>query len=199
MIFRKGGPFPPARLTHRFAAFFLDSVLMGAISFFILTRFILPTHFPLELEIFEQWYFEFSEQQRENPNPFATPPLDELPPEVWSMLLVAQNTFVLLFWIYFAASDTFFQGQTLGKRTFRLKIIHMVSLGSPDLASAFIRASFKTICIFTLFPFALINFLVVFFLKYRRAGHDFFSKTLVVEDNAPSAPKGAADSPGDSR
>lgn len=168
---------------------------MGAVSFFILTRFILPTHFPLELEIFEQWYFDYSEQQKENPKPFASPPFEKLPPEVWSMLLVAQNTFVFFFWIYFALSDTFFQGRTLGKRTFRLKVVHMISLGAPDLASAFIRASFKTICIFTLFPFALINFLVVFFLKYRRAGHDFFSKTLVVEDNVLPPPGADSNSP----
>lgn len=159
---------------------------MGAICFFLLTRFILPHWFPLELEIFQEWTRAFFEEQQaaENPNPFAVPPFEELPREVWNMLLLAQNCVVLLFWLYFAVSDTFFRGQTLGKKTFRLSVVHMQSLGPPDLPSAFLRSILKTICLFTLFPIALVNFFLVFFLKFRRAGHDVISKTIVIEDNS---------------
>lgn len=159
---------------------------MGAVSFFILTRFILPQWFPLELDIFLEWSQEFLQAQEAagHADPFAAPPFEELPREVWNMLLVAQNCVVFLFWLYFAVSETFFKGQTLGKKTFRLSVVHMLSLGPPDLPTAFIRSILKTICLFTLFPIALISFFLVFFIKFKRAGHDLVSKTIVIEDNS---------------
>jgi len=193
VVFRRGGPFPPARLSHRFISFLLDFLLLGTLSFLLLFRIILPATHPLELDSFEEWVEEAYEEQSttSGKGQISTPALDSLSPEVWKMLVFSQNVMVFLFWIYFAACDTFFQGRTLGKLTFKLKVIHMQTLAPPDLPSAFIRATVKTICLFTLFPVALISFILVFFLNFQRAGHDYISKTIVVEDNSASRTESA--------
>lgn len=182
LVFRREGPMPPARLSQRLIAFLLDAILLGAISVLVVFRLVLPMTHPLELELFFDWMHAYQEAGQLGEE---RPGLEILPTEVWRMLILAQNLIMITFWVYFAAADTFAHGRTLGKRTFRLKVVHRITLGPPDLRSAFIRATIKTLCLFTLFPFALINFVLVFFLKFQRAGHDALSKTLVVEDNPP--------------
>jgi uncharacterized RDD family membrane protein YckC len=182
-IFGEGGPLPPAFLGHRFIAFSLDTLLVGAFLGLVLFRVVLPEFYPVEFQELKDWYATTSMELASGGTPLQPVSPDSVPERVWELLLFIQNFIVFGFWLYFGVCETFFQGKTLGKRVFRLKVISIRNLGPLNLGSAIVRSLMKTLCLFTLFPLLLVNFLSVFFFKYRRAGHDLLSQSLVIEDN----------------
>ena len=184
-VFSREGPFPPARFHHRLISFCLDFTLVGALGLLILIRFILPTYFPAELSEFNAWYAEYTEQLASGERPLTT---HELRTQTWSepvlkMLLFSQNFILFFFWIYFGGAEVFYQGKTIGKRAFRLKVMDMNQVRPLDLFPAMMRSLIKTLCLFAFFPLFLLSYLAAWFTPFRRTGHDYLSRSIVVEDN----------------
>ncbi len=182
-VFGDGGPLPAARLGQRFIAFSLDVLLVGAFIGLILFRFVLPEFYPSEYQELMQWYQSTSDSIEEGETPLQSMERESLPEPIWKLMLFIQNFIVMGFWLYFGVCESFFQGKTLGKRVFRLKVVGIRNLGHLNLGPALLRSLLKTLCLFTLFPLFLISFVLVFFVKYRRAGHDLVSQSIVIEDN----------------
>lgn len=193
-VFGPEGPFPQARLLHRVIGFALDVTLIGALAMLILTRWILPQTYPAELAEFRAWYAEYTRDLASGEREAVPGDLnaDEWSEPVWRMLVFAQNFILVFFWIYFAGAEVFYQGRTVGKRAFRLKVMDFQRVRPLDLMPAMVRSLVKTLCLFTFFPFFLLSYLAAWLLPFRRTGHDVLSRSIVVEDN-PSPEERAGD------
>ncbi len=190
-MFSRQGAVPTARLTHRFAAFLFDVILLTAFSLLILTRWLIPQFFPSEFQEFNRWsqtYWEQNLDRQQRGEPVEPVGVEDIDEGIWRMLFFAQNFTVMLFWLYFGAADTFFSGRSLGKRMFRLKVVDFATLGPLGFGPALIRSCIKTLCFFTVFPLLLVIYALVFFNRFRRSGHDLITRSIVVEDNTPGIP-----------
>lgn len=90
-----------------------------------------------------------------------------------------------VFWQFFTLSLVYevvfsvLYGATLGKILFRIKILSIDLLDYPRIFQALLRAFLKGIGEL----FFYIPYLLVFFVSSKQALHDYFAKTIVV-DNA---------------
>ena len=97
---------------------------------------------------------------------------------------------LLIAWVYFAFGEALFAGTTLGKKIFRLKSVSTVTLGPPPFTAGIVRGGMKTILLFWLFPVLLVaNFIALFFNKRRQLGHDWMSRTAVVDEKYLNRPE----------
>ncbi|MFM7242057.1 MAG: RDD family protein [Opitutia bacterium] len=79
------------------------------------------------------------------------------------------------------------QGRTLGKRIFRLRSIDVTTGEAPGFLPALLRSAWKTAFLCLPNPFftllGIVNAHVPLFRKDRRAWHDLWTRTQVVEDD----------------
>lgn len=86
-----------------------------------------------------------------------------------------------------AAQEWLGQGRTLGKRIFRLRSVDIATGEAPGFVPALLRSAWKSafLCLpnplFTLL--GIVNAHVPLFRKDRRAWHDLWTRTQVVEDD----------------
>ncbi|MFP4156829.1 MAG: RDD family protein [Opitutales bacterium] len=182
-VFCDGGPMPPARLWLRGLAFVLDFILVTAVASVIIWKIALPQSHPgafHELMIWTEEVLEWMGDPSRSEDEGTVPKPGE---ELQAALTVAHELQLLTFWIYFALGEAFFGGSSLGKRICRLRSMSTVTLGPPPVLSGIVRGGLKTILLFWIFPILFAaNFIALFFNRRRQLGHDWFSRTAVVDE-----------------
>lgn len=184
-IFQAGGPMPPAKLWLRILALTLDMALMLGISFIICSRYTLPQEYPDAVQHWQEYeaaahlWVENQGFQQKIPPP---QPSDYL-------LEVYQHCFETLFfctWMYFAFSESFFRGLSLGKRTCRIRTISCQTL-APSIFNGIVRGGTKTMVLLFV-PFNLLmipaTLIALRFNKRNQMGHDLLNRTVVVDETA---------------
>jgi hypothetical protein len=84
----------------------------------------------------------------------------------------------ILVWLYFALSELFLSGSTLGKKFFKLSLIDLKTLSRPTSKTIIVRNCLKTLSV--IMPLlSVINFVPACFGRRRLAGHDRLSGTMV--------------------
>ena len=181
-VFSDGGPMPPARLRLRALAFVLDFILVTAVASIIIWKIALPHSHPGAFHDLMIWTEQLFEWVGDSARPEdSTPPQPSK--ELAKALTLANEPQLLTFWIYFAFGEAFFGGSSLGKRICRLRSISTVTLGPPPILSGIVRGGLKTILLFWIFPILFAaNFIALRFNKRRQLGHDWFSRTAVVDE-----------------
>lgn len=181
-VFSDGGPMPPAKLKLRGFAFLLDVILVTAVASVIIWKIVLPQSHPGAMNELMVWSQEILDWwSTPNTERESIPP--EASKELIRALTLANELQLLIAWIYFALGEALFSGSTLGKRIFRLKSVSTVTLGPPTLIAGIVRGGMKTILLFWIFPILfIINFIVLFFNKRRQLGHDWMSRTAVIDE-----------------
>ena len=203
-ILSEGGPMPSAKFALRGLAFLLDFILITAVASVIVWKIALPQSHPgawYELsnwsESYAHWYAEESGQEVPDiallqKAIFTTGAafMSQVPPtgpegsdELNEALQVSYEIRFLIFWLYFAVGEGFFNGISLGKRICRIRSVSTVTLSKPPVLSGIVRGGMKTISIFWLFPILFVGtFIALFFNKRRQLGHDLFARTAVVDE-----------------
>ena len=185
-VFSDSGPMPPAKLILRAFAFLLDVILVTAAASVIVWKIVLPQSHPgamNELMIWSQELLDWWGAPKESPPPEASNGL-------MRALTLANELQLLIAWVYFAFGEALFAGTTLGKKIFRLKSVSTVTLGPPPFTAGIVRGGMKTILLFWLFPVLLVaNFIALFFNKRRQLGHDWMSRTAVVDEKYLNRPE----------
>jgi hypothetical protein len=91
----------------------------------------------------------------------------------------------LVMWLGLALQEIFFAGQTLGKRIFNLRVVDFYTQEAPNVLSCLLRSAWKAAFINLFNPFTsilgIINFHVPLFRKDRRAWHDMFTRSYVID------------------
>ena len=176
------GPMPPARLGLRALAFALDFVLVTAVASIIIWKLALPHSHPGAFHDLMIWTEQLFEWVGDSARPEgSTPPQPSK--ELVKALTLANELQLLTFWIYFALGEAFFGGSSLGKRICRLRSISTVTLGRHLSFPASCAGVSKQSCSFWIFPLLFAaNFIALFFNKRRQLGHDWFSRTAVVDE-----------------
>ena len=81
--------------------------------------------------------------------------------------------------------EAFWSGQTIGKKIFNLRTVDFYTQAPPRIMSCVLRSAWKSSFIALANPFTallgIINFHVPLFRKDRRAWHDMFTRTYVVD------------------
>lgn len=176
-IFRDDGPMPPARFGMRALAFLMDFILLSAVASVIIWKIAMPQAHPGAFAELQAWLAEFAGNMAAGDGRDAP----ELSNNLADALAYARDLQLMVFWFYFALGEAFFAGSSLGKRACRLRSVSTVNLDRPPILAGFVRGSLKTICIF--FPLALLPIIgALFFNKRRQMGHDFLSRTAVIDE-----------------
>ena len=91
----------------------------------------------------------------------------------------------LVMWLGLALQEIFVGGQTIGKRIFNLKVVDFYTQEAPGVLSCLLRSAWKAAFINLFNPFTsilgIINFHVPLFRKDRRAWHDMFTRSYVID------------------
>ena len=111
-------------------------------------------------------------------------------PEAAIKYIVANIFSMIAPFLYFALSEIFLGGCTLGKKCFNLRTAYRDSPRLPPLGAQAIRSFIKSIAGLSLIsqnPLLIffMNFLIAFYNKGRKAGHDLISRTSVVPGFLP--------------
>lgn len=179
-VFSDGGPMPPAKLRLRGLAFLLDFILVTALASVIIWKLALPHSHPGAFHELMLWTEQVIRWIGEGTGETTMP---EPSKALFGALQRANEIQLLIFWIYFAFGEAFFAGSSLGKRICRLRSVSTATLGPPPVLSGIVRGGLKTILLFFVFPVAFAaNFLTLFFNRRRQLGHDWFSRTAVVDE-----------------
>lgn len=176
------GPLPPARLRLRGLAFALDCILVLAVALIVIWQIVMPQTHPgafRELTLWTEQLVEwFNLQSGSTPPEFPQPNR-----ELVAALTLANEIQLLLFWLYFAAGEAFFAGSSLGKHICRIRSISTITLGPPPVLSGLVRGGLKTVLLFWLFPLLFAaNFMALLFNRRKQLGHDWFSRTAVIDE-----------------
>jgi len=166
-------PPTPANIQFRCIAFFLDTVLCVTFIFMLLWTFILPHYYPQEWKEFLNLMSGF------NPNNNGMEELTQIP-AVQVIHELHQTMLLMGLWLYYAVSEIVTQGSSLGKMVFKLKVIKVNTQQAPNIFETAFRSGTKTLCLLA-FPYLTINFILAFFNRNKKSGHDFLSGTLVTE------------------
>ena len=180
--------YPPANIMLRSIAFLLDMFLI-----IFITLTILGALYPEGMEVFKNHSQQISNSNSETPD-FETitnnlEKLAEDNPQFYNLMMMSQPLTFFLLLIYFTLSEVLLGGSTLGKKIFNLRTAYRDSPRIPPLGQLFVRSSVKTIAALSLghpVLFILVgNFMIAFFRKDRRAGHDLLTRTSVVPGFLP--------------
>ena len=89
-------------------------------------------------------------------------------------------------WVALMLQEAFWQGQTIGKKIFNLRAVDFYTQKPPGILSCILRSAWKSSFITLANPFTailgIINFHVPLFRKDRRAWHDMFTRTYVIDN-----------------
>lgn len=155
----------------RIAAFFLDIVLIGSFTLMFLSTVLYPG---ILTEI---------GQLASQPNTSQADLLAKMSPQLKDKLEACNTIVVLVFWLYFAASEIILKGASLGKRVFSIRAANEITLEPPSTFDSILRSGLKTFSLLAWFPFFMVaNYFLIFFTKKGQAGHDFLTRTVVIQD-----------------
>jgi uncharacterized RDD family membrane protein YckC len=174
-----------APLLQRFFAFILDLALIGLLAIFITTKFLLPQQYPDEYSHLKEVVTKYvAEVHQATEAKKETPSFPALSEGIQDMIIFANQSVLLLFWLYFGASSFLFGGGSLGKEVFGLTVVDAWSYQPIGVLQTIFRSGSKAFALFYFFPVLfIINFVMVFFNAFRFAGHDYFSRTRVVVES----------------
>lgn len=164
-----------ASKASRIMAFLLDLILIFSFTLMFLSLFIIPKTYPGTLTELKELSSLHDQSQSDL--------IAKMTPQLKEMLEVGQTIVLLAFWLYFAASEIILNGASLGKRVFSIRVVNEVTLEPPSTFDSIFRSGIKTFSLLTWFPIFIINFFLIFFTKKGQAGHDFLSRTIVIQGN----------------
>lgn len=156
----------------RIVAFILDLLLVMAITLAVIGFFIIP-RYPSAVTEFRRLTTESSEIRKDL--------MKKMTPQLEEMLEVGHMTILLIFWIYFSASEIFMKGGSLGKAIFSIRVVNEKTLDPPGIFDSIIRSGIKSFSLLAWTPVLTVNYLIFFFTKKGQAGHDFLSRTIVIQ------------------
>jgi uncharacterized RDD family membrane protein YckC len=181
----------PAPFGWRALALLLDTFLVGFLATIILTRIVLPIEMPDAEDVFDrqvQVALDYYNQIKVGQHP----PQPALDPDYLDLLAVTNQTFFLVFLVYFVGSELGMRGATLGKRVFVLRAAQWGSAEPPRVMETLVRCIIKTISLVGWqavsligWPILLLNLAPIAFHRSRRAGHDLLARTIVTGDPLP--------------
>ena len=145
-VFHQDGPMPPARLSLRIVALLMDAVVLFLISNFIILKLLWPEAHPGAMAEYTAWFEAFTNSLSNKQ------PLPAMNPSLLDALNDAYSVQIIVSWVYFALGESFFNGASLGKRTFRLRTVSTVTLGPATFFTGILRSALKTLLLFYLFP-----------------------------------------------
>ncbi|HAV13122.1 MAG TPA: hypothetical protein DCX06_06495 [Opitutae bacterium] len=197
-IFHPDGPMPAASIGYRALGFFLDFILVFIASLALIWNLVLPTQHPGALheyitlsEATVHWIQSYEtvligyDQLLNNPDS----PLLNLSNELKDALATALNVLFMTFWLYFAASEAFFAGSSLGKRLCCIRVVSTVTLGAQPFFTAVVRGGLKSMIsvFFILSPLTIVVPLIsLLFNKRKQLLHDILSRTAVIDEGKSS-------------
>ncbi len=172
------GPLP-ARLLRRGLALVLDTLLAGLAAAVILTSFVYPQNYPNYGAIVnDQWRAIMAQvHQVMTTGQYTELTLSD---EYLDLAGTTITTIFLVLLVYFAASEIFARGSTLGKKVFGLRAARWGSAEPPLVLESVSRSIFKALSLVVLWPLLLaVNVAPLLFRASRRAGHDYLARTIV--------------------
>ena len=180
--------YPPANIMLRSIAFLLDMFLV-----LFITWTLLGVLYPEGMEVFMEHSRQLSQSNAEGTDlEVITNDLEKLAeenPQFSKLMMMSQPLTFFLLLFYFTLSEVLLGGSTLGKKIFNLRTAYRDSPRIPPLGQLFVRSSVKTISALSLghpVLFLLVgNFMIAFFRKDRKAGHDLLTRTSVVPGFLP--------------
>lgn len=181
-VFRKDGPMPPASISLRGLAFFLDFILISAVASILIWKIALPQSHPAAFTELTEWTQAVITWYGDRATEIDAP-IPEPSRNLAEALTIANELQMLCFWLYFALGEAFFAGSSLGKRICRIRSVSTVTLGKPPIMAGIIRGGLKTLTLYLFFPIGMTATLVtLFFNKRRQMGHDMMSRTAVIDE-----------------
>lgn len=181
-------PLYPAAMGVRIVAFLMDYILILAATVMVSTQILYPMFHPGFLEASREF---LQSQQNEEIAPGFFEQMQGYMEFQYKHEAAANDTAFLaamMTWLYFALSELFLRGSTLGKKIFKLSLIDLKTLNRPDGKTIILRNCLKTLSVIMPLLF-VVNLAFVFSNRLRMAGHDRISKTLVTYEQAlPAAP-----------
>ena len=172
----------PASFALRMIAFIMDYVLIMAAMVMISTQVLYPLFHPGFLEDSKVF---IEEQQNAVDISFKEQMSQYLEFQMEHEHATNDTGFLLavLIWMYFALSELFLGGSTLGKKIFKLSLIDLKTLNRPEGKTILLRNCLKSLSVIMPILF-VVNLVFVIFNRSRLAGHDLVSKTMVTYDYA---------------
>ena len=170
----------PASFWVRMIAFGMDYVLIMAATYMIMVQLVYPFFHPGFLEAYKE--FVLSQQAA------GVVSFQEQMQQVVDFQLAHDRAindagfiYAVLVWIYFAMSELFLSGTTLGKKVFKLSLIDLKTLNRPEGKTILLRNCLKSLSVIMPLLF-VVNLAFAIFNRFRLSGHDMVSKTMVTYD-----------------
>lgn len=168
----------PASRQSRLLAFLLDILLIGAFVLMVLNKFIIPSQYAAQMKEFEVLVDEYTTQEKT----FDAKAMENLNPQLKEMIQFMQAFTLFSLWAYFTLCEAITGGSSLGKSVFSIRVVNTETFEYPGIFDSFLRAGLKTLAILAMFPVFMISYFMALFMENHRAGHDFLTRTVVVED-----------------
>jgi len=183
----------PARVVRRALALVLDALLAGLAAMVLLTAIIFPQSHPdYENVILAQR--QAMDAQIKTALAGGQLGTVNVSDDFVEIATTAGTTTFAVLLFYFAASEIFSGGTTLGKRVFGLRVARAHTAEAPNAIELLSRSIFKAASLIGFFPFLLLaNALPLLFRPTRRALHDYLARTIVTGDPLPAAPARSRD------
>lgn len=176
---------PPAPFIYRALASILDILLAFVLISMLLKQVILPYYDGQAFSELKSIFYQSQQPIGAEGSAFAFTSLNQYPPEVQKLINYALGVSMLLLWVYFGVLDMLLHGKSLGKRVFRLKVVNSIHFKELNVFEYLVRSIIKGLCLTVIFPAVLLlNLLPALLSKRRQCGHDWISRSMVVEDNA---------------
>jgi uncharacterized RDD family membrane protein YckC len=178
---------PRAPMWARIFAFFLDSVLIGALFYLFATTILFPRFHP---DFPGAWNRFAQEQSEVRDQSFRKSMEAQYAFQLQHERVFADTQFlmVVLMWLYFALSELILGGSTLGKKVFKLQAVDVKTLKNPLGRTILIRNFVKVVSLTVLSPLLLVNFIIPFFNRSRLTGHDMLAGTMVTYEGSNEEP-----------
>ena len=179
--------YPPANIWLRMVAFAMDMALVFTL--LMAVHSILP-------EAAREFIQDLQEEKASFNDVFTHSQsfVKEHPDAATHLMLVSLLSMVAPF-LYFFLSEIFLGGCTLGKKCFNLRTAYKDSPRLPPLGAHAARSFLKGIASLALVsqnPLSFLfifNFIIAFYNKGRKAGHDLLARTSVVPGFLPEEQK----------
>ncbi len=171
---------PPAPITQRVLAVLCDALLILLLCSFVIGKIWLPLYFTEALlqfqSILETYAHQLNHgqiieffQQFKNNEP------------VLQMFQSIDRWLFLITWAYYSINAGFFQGGTIGKQIFNLRVLKIHHLQPLTLIDSILRAGLLTFFFFTAFPLLItFSFFFLCLNPLHRGFHDWCCQTYVV-------------------
>jgi uncharacterized RDD family membrane protein YckC len=171
---------PPAKIGFRILATLCDLTLIFFLNVFIIGKLWLPIYHPdalMQLRFLIETYL--SQIQAGNFSEFVQQ--INCDAVLVDTLVNVDRILFLVTWLYYVINALYFQGGSLGKQMFNLRVLKLSSLKIPSKWDFILRSGIQTFFIFTAWPFLMcLNLCFMCLNSLRRGLPDWFCQTYVV-------------------